>query len=444
MYSAIIRFLYSLFDHPRMVIRCHILLCVFCRLKIHLLCLYLVSILIKRQYKCALARIRCLRQKRKLRVLFIIGDPSKWKCQSVYDAMSISLDFEPYVVPTIMDAGFYSDSDQPNHYARCKAFFLEKGLHVLDGVDAMGKMVPLRILNPDLVIYQQPYGVGFCQSPVSVCDMALTFYVPYYVIATGTDYGQHDAPIFKTLYGNFIETQEWIDYYRRNDSFLNADAKMFACPSPFLDEIRLAGNGVQQENAVIYAPHWAFPHSGNHTSPGTSTFLETGRCMLEFARNHPDIHWIFKPHPALRERLVSSGVWSRQEVDSYYAAWESIGEGYYTGDYLQIFYRSRALITDCGSFLSEYLYLDRPIIRIENEAANRFPKAAAKKFDAFYRVSEIADLNDVLNRVVVQCDDYKRVDRMHVIEDVCKRGESAASCMLGIFRTLLDCENDGK
>jgi len=45
------------------------------------------------------------------------------------------------------------------------------------------------------------------------------------------------------------------------------------------------------------------------------------------------------------------------EVESYYAEWHNLSNGfvYDEGDYFNIFKSSDALITDCGSFLAEYL-----------------------------------------------------------------------------------------
>lgn len=51
-------------------------------------------------------RRRIIKKKNQLRVLFWVAEHSKWKAQSVYEAMLKSPRFDPYVGPTVMDIGF--------------------------------------------------------------------------------------------------------------------------------------------------------------------------------------------------------------------------------------------------------------------------------------------------------------------------------------------------
>ena len=120
----------------------------------------------------------------------------------------------------------------------------------------------------------------------------------------------------------------------------------------------------------------------------------------------------------LRIKLEERGVWPQDRITSYYREWETIGEACYSGDYIPLFYRSRALITDCLSFLSEYLILDRPLIRLEPPDAPTVAPPARKKFDAMYRVDSIDSMMKTFDTVIVNHQDPLKRKRHEVIHEI--------------------------
>jgi len=66
---------------------------------------------------------------------------------------------------------------------------------------------------------------------------------------------------------------------------------------------------------------------------------------------------VFKPHPRLKYELVQHGIMTMAEADEYYDAWRSIPNAsvYEQGNYFGLFVESTLMITDCISFLGEYL-----------------------------------------------------------------------------------------
>ena len=168
----------------------------------------------------------------------------------------------------------------------------------------------------------------------------------------------------------------------------------------------------------MYAPHWSFENADSQGSIGWSTFLKTGEPILEFAKQHPEIKWIFKPHPMLRIKLEERHVWPTEKIAAYYQEWENLGEAYYSGDYIPLFYRSRALITDCLSFLSEYLILDRPLIRLEPQKTPDVAPPARRKFDAMYRVNNMEDMMKAFDLVILNNQDPMKETRHQVIAEI--------------------------
>ena len=93
-----------------------------------------------------------------------------------------------------------------------------------------------------------------------------------------------------------------------------------------------------------------------------ATFMENKDFILELAKKHPEFNWIFRPHFALKDRLLKYNVMKHDEIDKYWAEWENIGIiSKSTDNYYEQFMLSDCLITDCMSFLSEYLPTGNPI-----------------------------------------------------------------------------------
>ena len=109
---------------------------------------------------------------------------------------------------------------------------------------------------------------------------------------------------------------------------------------------------------IIWAPH--------HMIDGEfSTFQWNYQFMYEFAKAHPEISWVVKPHPNLVHTAIGKKVFSSvQSYKDYFQKWDSLPNAkVYTGTYYQaIFATSDGMIQDCGSFIFEYQYVDKPMI----------------------------------------------------------------------------------
>ena len=92
--------------------------------------------------------------------------------------------------------------------------------------------------------------------------------------------------------------------------------------------------------------------------------------MLELAKAHKELNWVFRPHPLLYNFAITSGFMRQQDIDRYYDEWKSFAEYSVGGDYIDLFKRSYAMITDCGSFLTEYFVSENPVIHLVSEQLN--------------------------------------------------------------------------
>lgn len=375
----------------------------------------------RRRYRKTLARLRMkVAAGKKLRVVFLSMDTAKWKCQSLYDAMARSPHFDPVVALTITDEDggrTAAQIDARNRVSR--AFYERHGCKVVEACDPVARtVVSPSELGADLVFFQVPWGNFREQTPWRVSEYALTAYVPY-----SMDNVEWAA---KTTRFDFMRMADFHQLMWLNVAWSDAFAR-YLLSSQFGWEWagRQVGLGhttldayadFRPKNAlgelVIYAPHFSFSWECHHPIMNFSTFPWSGKAMLAYAQSHPEIKWAFKPHPKLREYLVDVGFMSPEEVDAYYSSWEKLGESCYDGDYAELFKRSRAMVTDCASFLFEYMPIGKPLIRLIPDDIKVRPFAAAREvFDSFYNCHSWNEAMSAMKLVLEKGEDPKREGR---------------------------------
>ena len=98
------------------------------------------------------------------------------------------------------------------------------------------------------------------------------------------------------------------------------------------------------------------------------TFMRTGEILLEMAEKYRGrIQFAFKPHPNLHYTLCQHPQWGKQRTDAFYAKWREMPNTQFEdGAYADLFMQSDAMIHDCGSFIQEYLFADKPCMYLKD------------------------------------------------------------------------------
>ena len=181
-----------------------------------------------------------------------------------------------------------------------------------------------------------------------------------------------------------------------------------------LDYFYLNKNKNTEKKYIIYAPHFSIMHPAIKNKFYYSTFNYNCDLILDFAKKHKELNWVFKPHPNLKETLIKMNI-SEEAITAYYDEWANIGTINEDSDYLELFANSKAMITDCGSFLTEYFCTGKPLLHLIQPNAINWPSKIFKPmFDSFYKVYNNQDLLQTLERVVILGDDYKKNERQQV------------------------------
>ena len=356
---------------------------------------------------------------RKVRVLFLVRQNSKWSYQSLYEALAQSGGYEVCVATSAMmrrkataEQLAAMEAETNENYE----FFTRRGLHTVRAY-AGGNFVDLAVFQPDIVFYDQPWNLPRIHRPQRVSRFALTAYSSYSVeIAdVAIDY---TAKFHRLLWRYFTEddsNNRRYERYRRGNS-----ANCVTTGHPKLDTCRQAASADGQKYwrdmhkfKIIYAPH----HTFDDDSLRFATFQRNGRYILEYAKMHPETTWLFKPHPRFKEAVIRAGLMSSEEVEAYYAAWQEIGSVYTQGDYFDIFKTSDLMLTDCCSFLAEYLLTGKPLIRLSNEGAVGLNELGRKICAGGYSVTSNEELAAQIERLK-RGEDSKKAERTAIIEVV--------------------------
>ena len=92
---------------------------------------------------------------------------------------------------------------------------------------------------------------------------------------------------------------------------------------------------------------------------------------------------------------------------------------YTQGDYFDLFKTSDALITDCGSFLAEYLFTKKPILHLRTKLQNRpFNKIGKKIIENYYQIYNLDELKNIFNRIILDNEDYLKKKRLASIKEL--------------------------
>lgn len=385
--------------------------------------------LLRQQYRTLVTKLKS-RDEKNYRIGFVVAQIQKWKCQSLFDLMKLEKQLHPVIVIVPFFEKGESVADVEKRIRENEAYFISKNMNYVLAWDFEKKQaVSLESFDFDIVFYQQPWSINKKHLISEVSKRSLTYYVPYYV----PNYGnlKYDCmPFHFQLFRYYVLNQSWKDLYLTvMDGHENE-----LCPvgHPTLDYF-LDHEKVIDKQAVIYAPH----HSLQAGSIGYGTFKWSGQEILQFAKSHPEINWVFKPHPKLKSTLISSKVMTEEEVESYWAAWMALGEVYEGGDYMPLFNDSSCMITDCGSFLVEYFYTGNPVIHMTSSRTQEPISALKEITDCYYQVATKGDLVKRLDELLLKKQDILKPKRLEKLQTTLKGQQSCSAKILKDIKDTL-------
>ncbi len=396
-------------------------------------------------YRKQLRRLRRMPKNEKIRVLFIVSEIAKWKEQKLYEAMEASGAFEPVVGISAWNRQLEhrcSNEKLLDIHNEAEAFFDKLGdRHVRTVIVENGKRVhlDLKIFKPDIVFYTEPWGPCEKQDPYTVSEFALTFFASYYV----GDYCQLDLDchllVQRLVYGYFCLNGTMCKEYAKSLRFVVHSTRFIPTGHPGLDFFRGKCICAKKKGYVIYAPHFSFPNPNvPDFGERLSTFDWDGHEILKYAESHREMNWVFKPHPILKEWILDSGFMDQRGLSDYFSRWAEIGLVCEDGDYQELFLQSRVMITDSGSFLTEYGATGNPIIHLICNENKMRPIAAVKPvWDTYYQVHDLVSMYSTFRAVLEEGRDPNHEKRLAAVRAAgltgCDASANIINYLSGVF-----------
>lgn len=395
----------------------------------------------KKMQKKALKR---LKGKERLRCVFFALFDEVWKYDGVYRLMSSNPRFEPIVL--VCPVVNYGKDNMLNRMDKCYKYFKSKGYNVIKSYNPeTDEYIDVyKELAPDLIFYTNPYeGLIDMRYYIDKFRDVLTVYVPYF-------FGE--SVNYKVAYNNLFSNLVWRKYVEtvkhRAFAIKYADNKgVNTCVVGYpgiealIDKGYVAsykdwklGNNVERKR-IIWAPHHTLEAVG---TCHYSCFLMYCDFMIKMAEKYSDkIQIVFKPHPLLRNKL--NEIWGVEKTTLYYSKWEEMpNTALKEGDYEDLFLTSDAMIHDSGSFLIEYLYTNKPVMRTLNDIPleKMYNPFALECLNHYYFANNDNDIEIFIQNVINGVDSLKEQRTKFVNEVLMPKGSPSQNIIDDILDSI--------
>ena len=297
----------------------------------------------------------------------------------------------------------------------------------LNMVDSYRGCAVLRAKRLDVIFRQSPWEMDIEEGyRVPNLDFALQCYTPYYGVHFITEDDEHQR-YHRRCWKIFVDDDTAQKYYQKG---VFGKEKVVSTGLPkfeyIFDELQKPVRKAAQKH-VVWAPH----HAVSEGWLNFATFHHIYKYMLDFVAHSP-YHFIFRPHPAFYNNFIASGALTRAELDGFYQKWDKLPNTSISTDedYIDLFRKSDAMITDGVSFLPMYQMTGKPLIWTRSAGHTPLNELGKELEKCLYSVHEekIQDLNSLLQDLLEHpAADIKKRKRKEFVEKYLFNGKSRPS-----------------
>lgn len=360
----------------------------------------------------------------KIRVLFIAQRPAFWSnFASIYESMREDPAFDVSVIA--IPRKNYGDEDYSmDEYRRIVEFLAQKGIPFFKGYDLEKRkwINPLVFGLPDVAFFPQPYH-ELMAYPYrfhylrNFCDLAI---FNYGITLGNVPHLQYQPPIFPACRYIFVESEAHKALFASHKPHLAGRMHVVGHPAidPYLGPVPTDRSLWKLPHAlkrIIWAPH--FTITADRTAHNFSTFLTYYDFFLEYARTHPDVEFVMRPHPDLLTHMVLMGVKTPEEARSYWTRFNALpnGQVYEGGDVITLFRQSDALILDSIGFLAAYAPSGNPICFLDSMRRQRLNPIGERLLHSYYAAWDEPEIRHFIEHVVLAGHDDRRSERLETV-----------------------------
>lgn len=356
--------------------------------------------------------LKRMRNHDKYKVAFFVIHASVWKCEYIYRLMENNPLFEPVIV--VCPAMNFGMDNMMDVMDEC----YERFSHGYNCIKTYNKETGefldiIKEVSPDIIFYTNPYK-GLIHDNYYIDKFAdvLTCYVPYYISESAEYQFCHNQELHNIVWKIFCETETHkllAKKYAYNRG-INIEVTGYPGVDEFIDKdyqaIDVWKIKDRKYKRIIWAPHHTFREDEIMVY---SCFLDYYDLMASMLKKYKDkVQFVFKPHPLLKVKLYS--YWGKEKTDEYYKIWEEAENSTFcNGDYTDLFMTSDAMIHDCGSFIAEYLFVDKPALYTikKDDGFSQYNDFGKECLDVYYHAKKAADIENFIENIIEGKDELK-------------------------------------
>lgn len=360
--------------------------------------------------------------KQKINILFLVIHTSIWQYDDLYKKFLSNKLFNPTIA--IVPYTMYGDKIMVEDINNTFKYFLKKKYNVINTYNNKTKtFIDIKEkLKPDIIFFTNPHKITKDKYYINnFYQDTLTCYVPYGIMTANIEQLQYNQEFHNIVWKNFYETKihkklakKYADNkgknviitgYPRCDVFLNPNYK----PKNVWKKTN------KKLKRVIWAPHHTIEK--NNKELGYSNFLKYHQIMLDIAKKYKkQIQFAFKPHPILIAKLKEHPDWGEYKTSEYCKKWKkNKNTQIELDDYTDLFLTSDAMIMDSISFISEYLFINKPCLFMikDKTISKKFNEFGLLVFKHLYKSYNTNDIYNFINEIVLKEKDYKKKQRQN-------------------------------
>lgn len=349
----------------------------------------------------------------KIKVAFILVFNSVFPTRPVFEAMLKHPRFDPYIV--------VAPNVSRGHRYQMQVY--------TEAVTALTEQYPGRVIEGYCEKYDEYYElkdefklIFFCNPyPKLVHHFhGLDYFLDKDVLTVYANYGFAalsfwnevlTSEFYNKVWLACIETATNLSHLKKHQQISGINGEVTGYLK--MDKMASIVPEVRERKRIIISPH--------HTVWGWSTlnignFLKYSQLFLELPKRYPQIDFVFRPHPLLFSNLIAHKIWTQEQIDGYVAALEQNENAVYdhSGDYFDQFVNSDAMIHDCGSFIGEYLYTEKPccyMLKSEEQTREGLVPLGQKCMENYYKAFAEEDIISFIENVVLKGNDPMKQQR---------------------------------
>ncbi|WP_322805204.1 CDP-glycerol glycerophosphotransferase family protein (plasmid) [Vibrio alfacsensis] len=321
-----------------------------------------------------------------------------WKTDLLYQAM----ENHPAYCPSILVVPRCNADDIEANTKKTELHFLTKGYRVRMVMTGKNSHTDDELLDGDIIFFTHPHNDSLERFSIAHLRNKLTCYVPYFEMLD-LNYSIHFNGPTENLVWKFFQINELHKHIAEEHAYnrgRNIDVVGYPATEALYNDQSYDNPWKRPElKKIIFAPHHSI---SNSSFLSNSTFIENADYLRELAiRYSGRVNFAFKPHPLLKDKLYRHPDWGVKKTDEYWAFWSSkpnlqLEEGEYVG----LFRESDAMIHDCTSFITEYLYTGKPALYLNPLIRDRLNDYGKLGYDAMLKAEKQSDIEKFIVSII--------------------------------------------